>query len=268
MKIANLTMYDLPEVTAVTDAWWDGIARALTKAGVEDVPQKLTRDLDMDTVWRSPDLLLSQTCGYPYTHDYKDVLRLVATPVYNCDGCDGPGYCSMIMVREADPASGLDDLRGQRAAINSETSQSGYSALRAVVAPFAQDGSFFSQVIASGGHANSLAMVAGGEADVCATDSVTYAMLARHKPAAIAGLRALGRSPMAPGLPYVTRAQASDDLVARLRDALFAVLDDPGLAAVRADLFIAGMQVLPDQAYQRIIDIKTRAEDLGYPRVA
>ncbi len=64
---ASLPMYDFPEVSAATDAWWSGVASALRRAGLDAVPEALTRDPDVD-VWNSQELLLSQTCGYTLTH--------------------------------------------------------------------------------------------------------------------------------------------------------------------------------------------------------
>lgn len=268
MSLASLGMYDLPEVTDATDAWWAGLARALEREGVADVPTRLTRDRTAHAVWRAPDLLLSQTCGYPLTHEFSGRLRVVATPCYDCAGCDGPNYRSLIVVREDDAARTLADLRGRVAAVNALDSQSGYSALRAEVAPLATSGRFFAQVTISGGHAASLALVASGTADVCAVDCVTHAMLSRHRPAAVAGLRVLGRTVAAPGLPYVTRADAGDDLVARVRAALMAALADPSLAATRATLLIAGARVLPEDGYSRIVEIERGAQAHGYAQVA
>lgn len=268
MGLASLPMYDLPEVTAATDAWWSGLARAMAREGIADVPDRLTRGEDLHAAWRAPDLLFSQTCGYPLTHALKGRVRAVATPAYDCPGCAGPAYCSVIVVRADDPAGSLQDLRGRSAAINNPGSQSGYSALRAAVAPLARDGRFFGGVVRSGGHAASLAMVANEEADVCAVDCVTYALLARHRPAAVEGLRVLTRSAVAPGLPYVTRAAADGDLLARLRGALFAALEDPALTSARETVYLAGAEVLPEAAYERILELEREAEARGYDRVA
>jgi ABC-type phosphate/phosphonate transport system substrate-binding protein len=268
LAIANLAMYDLPEVAAANDAFWAGMARALTREGLEGAPTVLTRGVDLSELWRSPELLFSQTCGYPLVHAFKNALKPVATPVYDAAGCEGPNYVSLIVVRSGDSLRGLADLRGRTAAVNYATSQSGYSALRASVADLARDGRFFGRVVESGGHPNSLALVAAGEADVCATDCVTHALLARHRPEALAGLRVLARSPAVPGLPYVTRATASDELVARLRAALFAAFEDPDLATAREALLLAGAEVLPISAYRPILEMEARAQALGYAEVA
>ncbi|HEY5598605.1 MAG TPA: PhnD/SsuA/transferrin family substrate-binding protein [Kiloniellales bacterium] len=268
MSVASLPMYDLPEVAAATDAWWAGIARALRREGIEDVPDGLRRDRDLTRPWRAPDLLFSQTCGYPLTHEFAGKLCVVSTPCFDCAGCEGPRYRSLLIVREDDPAIGLGDLRGRIAAVNAPHSQSGYSALRASVAPLARSGRFFSEIVMSGGHADSLALVAGGKADLCAVDCVTHALLARYRPAAVANLRALGATVDAPGLPYVTRADASDERLRRLRAGLFAALADPSVAAAREALLIAGAEVLPAAAYDRIVDIEDESRARGYARLA
>ena len=268
MSIANLPMYDLPEVTAANDAFWQAMARALEREGLTGVPRELTRGVDLGEIWRDPDFLFGQTCGYPLMNAFEGEMKVIATPVYDAPGCEGSDYCSHIVVRADDPARDLADLRGRSAAITHTASQSGYSALRATVAHLAHQGRFFRKVVESGGHPNSLALVAAGEADVCATDSVTHALLARHRPEALEGLRVLTRSPAAPGLPYVTCAGADDDRLACLRRALFAALEDPGLASARAALLIAGAEVLPETAYQRIVELEQQAEELGYAQVA
>lgn len=268
MSVASLAMYDLPDVTAATDAWWAGLAQAMRRAGIKEVPDELRRDNDVKPAWLAPDLLFSQTCGYPLMHEFAGKLRVVATPCFDCPGCEGPRYCSLVIVRADEAASTLDDLRGRVAATNGPESQSGYSALRGTVAPLARSGRFFSEVVISGGHANSLALVAEGKADVCAVDCVTHALLSRHQPGAVRDLRVLGTTVDAPGLPYVTRPSASDDLLQRLRAALFAALDDPDLAAARETLLIAGAEVLPEDAYDRIIEIENDSKAHGYARLA
>lgn len=268
MSVASLPMYDLPEAAAATDAWWAGLARAFAREGLRDVPDRLTRGGDHAELWRAPDLLFSQACGYPLTHAFRHDLCLVATPAYGVPGCNGPEYRSFVMVRKDDPAERIAGLRGRIAAFNAPDSQSGYSALRAAVATVSGGGAFFARTAISGSHAESLAMVARGEADVCAVDCVTYALLARYRPRAVDGLRCLAEGPCAPGLPYVTRAGLDQDSLARLRAGLFAALDDPALAGPRAALFIEGAEVLPATAYARILEIESTARNLGYPELA
>src|SRR3546814_17315154 len=98
---------------------------------------------DLAALWTAPDLLFSQTCGYPLTHALAGRVTLVATPIYDCPGCDGGRYRSEILVRADDAAGQLADLKGRRAAVNAAASQSGCHALRHAAMDPADEGPFF-----------------------------------------------------------------------------------------------------------------------------
>ena len=262
--LASLPMYDLPALREQTDGWWAGLARALRAEGLQDVPDRLTRGGELAALWQAPDLLFSQTCGYPLTHALKGRVTLLATPVYDCPGCRGGHYHSEILVRDDSGFRRLEDLRGTRAVVNEPGSQSGYNALRAVVAPLAGGRRFFASVERSGGHVHSMAAVAGGSADVCAVDTVTYRLLAKAQPEAVAGLRRLMASPSAPALPYITRLHIPSSDLERLRGGLRRAFDDPALRDLRSALLLADVVVMPVAAYGRIVDMETEAEALGY----
>lgn len=260
-------MYDLPPLRSATDAWWNGLASAFSKAGVPDVPASLTRGRDLVEAACAPDMLFDQTCGYPLTHGLKGKVTLLATPQYDCPEASGSAYCSLLLVRDDDPAQELADLRCRPVAINGYDSQSGFSTLRASLAPLAQNGRFAGDVLVSGGHGPSMAMVQDGRADLCAVDCVTYRLWEASEPASVAGLRILGTTPAAPNLPYITRKDAAPDLIARLREGLFEALADPALASARQALMLKGAEVLPLAAYDRILEIEEQAIALGYPTI-
>jgi ABC-type phosphate/phosphonate transport system substrate-binding protein len=268
MSVVSLPMYDLPEVRPALDAWWAGLAHHLAREGVSDVPAALPHGAPPDASWSRPDLLLSQCCGYDLRNGYTGALRVLATPCYGAPGCVGPAYASIVVVAADAPARSLDDLRGGVCAINGWTSHSGMNALRALIAPRSRGGRFFARIAVSGSHRASLAMVARGEADVAAIDCVVHALLARHRPGALTGTRPLGRTPKAPAPPFVTSASAGDATVERLRAALFRAFDDASLEAARANLLLAGIEVLPRAAYARIRAFERLAARRGYPVLA
>jgi ABC-type phosphate/phosphonate transport system substrate-binding protein len=261
-RLASLPMYDLVELRPATDRLWASLSRELRQCGLE-APPVLSRDVDLEPHWLDPRLLLSQTCGYPLTHALSGRVTVVATPHYRAPGCQGPRYRSAIVVPASSPLvdlDGLPALRGRTAVINQETSHSGCNALAHLIAGLdARPGPFFARVKRSGGHAASLAMVARGEAEVAAIDCVTHALLARHRPSALAGTRVLGFTADAPGLPLITRGEAPAGEVAALRAGLERVLADPELATVRDELLLEGLSILPGPAYDEILSLEAQA---------
>jgi ABC-type phosphate/phosphonate transport system substrate-binding protein len=248
--IAALQMYDWPEVRTATDLWWKAIADCLA------IDMPLSRPSDFTAPWTRDDLIFAQTCGYPFTHALKGRVKLVATPQYAADGCDGPRYCSLVFARAQKP---LASFRGSTAAVNTPDSMSGMLALKLVFAPLAEAGRFFAGAVETGGHLASLAAVQAGDADVCAIDCVCVAMARRYRPAALEGLVEIARSPAVPGLPWITRAGD----VEVIRAALSKAFADPQLAGVREALLLSGMSDLPVSAYDRITDLEAAMESSG-----
>ena len=264
MLAASLPMYDLPEVRPALDALWQGVAACLMREGIRDVPRALIYDQPPAKLWRDPALFLSQCCGYDLVNRHAGRLRPVATPHYSAPGCNGCQYVSLVVVGECASGNRLEDFRGTVCAINGRESHSGMSVLRALIAPSSEGGRFFSVVKVSGTHRDSLAMVARGEAALAAIDCVTHALLARHRPAAVTGVRVLCRTAAAPAVPYVVRAEASDEVVERLRSALFEAFSAPDLRAARDDLLLGAIEFVPTSAYQRIAALQAFAARHGY----
>ncbi len=248
----SLPMYDWPEVRQATDAWGQGVMRHLGRAS-----DALDRNPDYFSGWRRGDLIFSQTCGYPFTHEFRGKLIYAATPHYAVAGCEGPNYCSFVFAREHRP---LAAFRGERAAVNNPDSMSGMLAMKLVFAPHAKDGRFFSEAIETGGHIQSMITVRDGKADICTIDSVCVAMAKRYRPDYLEGLVEIARSPMVPGLPYVT-APGTDP--AELRLALDKAFADPELAFAREALFLKDHSILAVSAYDRILTLERQMEQSG-----
>jgi ABC-type phosphate/phosphonate transport system substrate-binding protein len=268
MSVAGLPMYDLPELRWAHDAWWQALARAFRAAGVADLPPALDRSLGHHELWGRRDLLLGQACGYPLTHEFADRLALVATPCYAAPGCSGASYRSWILVRDDSGTFRLEQLAGGRAAINDRASQSGCNALKALVAPLAKGRRFFASVIVVGSHVESVAAVRDGRADVAAVDCVTYALLARHRPAALFGTRIIAAGATTPALPYVTAAGTDAGTLGRMKAAFRAALADRAAMAAREALLIANVELLPLAAYDAILEQERAAAALGYAELA
>jgi len=265
--IAALPMYDFPELQVAHDALWSAVAERLAAEGVVDVPVRLTRDLECRAVWRHPDLLFGQACEYPIAKSFGEYLKIVATPRYSAPGCVGLLYKSAVVVRAADPAESLAEMRGRRCAVNEPDSNSGMNLLRAALAPLAYGGRFFGSVAVSGSHRRSIELIAGGDADVAAIDCVTFAHLQSIDPALTQQVRVLSWTPPSPCLPFVTARSTSERTLARLRAALAAVFADAELVPVRRQLLLEGIDLAPDVTLSRVLKLERVATDLRYQQI-
>lgn len=265
--IAALPMYDPPALQAANDALWTAIAAGLRRRGV-DAPDRLTRGPDLDAIWRSPDLLLAQACGYPLVGRLDGQVQLVATPRYRAPGCSGALHRAAIVVAADSRFDSLAMLQGRRCAINSRDSNTGMNLLRARIAPLADQGRFFGAVSTTGSHAASLLAVVRGDADVAAIDAVTLALLTDTDPALTEPVRILDWSDASPGLPLITAATTPPARLAALRDALDAVAADPDLAAVRTALRLEGFSRLAREDYEPVAAFERDARRHGVHALA
>ncbi|WP_458022457.1 phosphate/phosphite/phosphonate ABC transporter substrate-binding protein [Kosakonia sp. BK9b] len=214
-------MYDLhrPDTVALLGALQELLAaRGLAAEAIFPVD-------DLDSHWQQPDVLLSQTCGYPLA------TRLMAVQPLGCfhylaTGCEGHLYRSLLVARQADSGKALADFRHRRAVCNSPDSQSGYNVLRYMTAMLPGEGRFFSHLLFSGSHRQSLVALGQQQADIAAIDCVTYALLQRHQPALLAGLTVIAQSPLAPGLPLITAQGTNAETRALVQAALQQLVSD------------------------------------------
>ena len=269
MRLSNIAMYTgQAPLVAATDALWVYIRDRLRTAAIADVPETLEKGITHDEAWVQPGLLLAQTCGFPYVKHLRGKVQLVATPVYELPGCDGPSMRSFIVVRRDSPAGTLADLRGQTAAINDPGSNSGANLFRAAIAPLAENGHFFGHFIETGGHLRSIDAVTAGRADVAAIDCITFGNAKRFDPGRIAGVRILEETVSGPGLPFITGSETSPEELLLLRQILADVASEPMLADVRNTLSLRRFEVLGDADYEPLAELERQAITLGYPVIA
>jgi len=260
-----LPMYNVtPALGRVWQAVLHAIADTLRRQGWQE-PMELVEPAELMDFWRAPDLLLSQTCGYPLVTELRKDVRVLAVAEFDLPGCEGPMYRSAILVPELG-ARAVEELRGKVAAMNQPRSHSGMNALRHAIAPHALGGRFFSDVVASGGHLASMRMLQDGRADVAAIDCVTLGLACRHAPESVAGLRQLQYTQAAPGLPLIGSRRLTDAQAAHIRQVL---LDLPRAAPeLLAPLAIRRFSTVGLADYQQITLQQQAAIEWGYPVLA
>lgn len=241
--IAALPMYDLPHLAAAHDRLWAGIRDRLRAAG-QAAPDALSRaDEDLWSIWTAPDLVLAQTCGFPFRARLHDRVVLVGTPDYGVPDCPPGHYCSVLVARADDGRNWPDGFRAARLAFNDDLSQSGWAAPANEAAAL---GLRLRPGPRTGAHRLSIRAVAEGRADLAAIDAVTWALLAPVE-AAAAGLRVVGRTRPTPGLPYIAAAGADpaaafaavSEAIAALPAADRAALHLRGIVAIASGDYLA-----------------------------
>ncbi|QXT40650.1 phosphate/phosphite/phosphonate ABC transporter substrate-binding protein [Gymnodinialimonas ceratoperidinii] len=238
--IASLMMYQRPELAAAHDRLWSAIRDRLRADGIP-APKSLSQDAEEFSVWRDPELVLSQTCGMPYRLWLHGQVSLVGTPDYGLDACPPGHYRSALVVRADDPREQVTDFANARFAYNQTFSQSGFAA------PFwhlHDHGFFFQDRLHTGAHLASARAVADGTADIASLDAVTWRNIERFDPFA-PRLRVLAWTAPTPGLPLIT--SASNDAPAITR-AVHAAIDD--LSQEDKDLLgLKGLVSIPKENY-------------------
>ena len=236
--IVSLPMYDLDEIRPAVDELWHDLRDRLRSAGGVDPPDELRwgGDLYVDH-WLHPQLLLSQSCGWPIVDRLAGRVAVIGAFTYAGVSTADAHYRSVLVVRANDAEA---PLAGRRVAVNGYDSLSGWVSLRAVVDPIGP-------VLVTGAHARSVEALQREEADLACIDGVTWVLLQRYRPAAVAGLAVVGHGPEIPCLPLIT---ATPGAVGALR----AVLAD-----VRRDaLLIDGFRPLDARDYEpvrRVADV-------------
>ena len=270
LSTASLAMYDFSApLRAAHDHLWAALRGPMAEAGFAS-PDGLDRSRDYHDYWLDPGLGLAQACGFPYLKLLRGKVRLVATPIYEFALGKGKGgdRASVIVVRSSDGLGSIEELRGRRFAINDRLSNSGMNLPRALFAPLARDGRFFSEIVVTGGHLASLEAVRRNQADSASIDSVTYGLVGRHHPDMLEGLTVLALTPYGPGLPMITSLATPDDAIDALRAGLQSVVNEPAYAGIRDNLGLSGFAVLDDGDYLALADLERQAIDQAYPEIA
>jgi ABC-type phosphate/phosphonate transport system substrate-binding protein len=241
--IANLMMYQRPQLVDAHNRYWQLIRKNLKDAGV-DSPEHLSQDAEEFYVWKHPDLVLSQTCGMPYRTWLHDKVELVGTPDFGVKDSPPGYYRSALIVRADDPREDISEFQGGIFAYNQTFSQSGYAAPYFHLEP---KGFWFEKRHQTEQHLLSAKAVAEGRADIASLDAVSWRLMVQYESFADR-LRVLEWTKPTPGLPLITacgqNAQAIFDAVEKAIDQLRDI--------DKEDLGLKGIVKIPKDHYLAI----------------
>jgi ABC-type phosphate/phosphonate transport system substrate-binding protein len=261
-------MYNLPEMRAVNARFWEALRGLLLEGGLREVPEYLSFERPPVPDWIGPEVLFSQTCGYPLETVFSGQAVRLGTPCYSAPGCDGPTHCGFFVVSAESKAQELCGLRGGTFLFNHRHSNSGMNLPRRRLAEIAAGRPLFARVIETGSQPGNLDRIARGEADATAVDCVTYAFWCRYRREMARHVRVLAQTPPSPAIPFVTSVAIPAPPVEILRAALHVIATEARYAVVRHDLMLDDIRDVPAAAYRGLLDYEREAAELGYPELA
>ena len=264
----SLPMYNLPEMRPVNLRFWEALRELLGEAGLRDLPQNLSFERPPVPERIGPEVLFSQTCGYPLETIFQGQAIRLGTPCYNAPGCDGPMHCGFFILPVGSGARTLRNLAGGVFLLNHRHSNSGMNLPRRALADIAGGRPLFARVVETGSQPGNLDRIALGDGDATAVDCVTYAFWCRYRPELASKVRVLARTPSSPAIPFVTSIATPAATVAILRAALRRLVHEERYRVVREGLMLADIVDVPEARYRALLDYEREAAALGYPAVA
>lgn len=241
--IANLMMYQRPQLVEAHSKYWALIRKHLSRAGI-DSPETLSQDAEEFFVWNHPELILSQTCGMPYRTSLHGKVQLIGTPDYGVQGCPAGYYRSAIIVRADDARTTISAFKGAVFAYNQTFSQSGYAAPFWHLSP---EGCWFEHRLHTQQHLESARAVSTKSADIASIDAVTWRNIETYEHFA-SELRVLEWTIPTPGLPLITALGQDADLICAAVKHAIDELDDQS----RFLLGIKGIVKIPSEEYLKV----------------
>lgn len=202
--IAVLSMYDWPETEQVLDQFWALISKALLARGLP-APAHLTHTDEPYPLWRSDNLCIGQTCGWPYATKLRDLVHVFGRFDFGLPGCPPGCYNSVIVSSSNTGGFDLNTVaNAQTIAINGDDSQSGFHVFAELSEKTADQLIAEEKRLITGAHRESIKAVAMGEAEIAAIDAVAYELAKIHDPEIVGKTHEIGRSKPMPGLPLIT----------------------------------------------------------------
>lgn len=250
-------MYVAPaEVRQANEQWLTRVCRIL------GVGRERAEWPGLDSLWLAPQLLLTQTCGYPLMTRLRGRVKIIGRPAYELPYATAGNHRSLLLARVGDGRVSLADYSGSRGVINDDTSNTGMNLLRQRLLALRSGDRFFASVGRSGGHQQSLRWLREGRADLAAVDSVTFAYLSRFAAQEVLGLKVVAVSAQSPCLPYIGSVNLSEQQQVGVREAMNQALQDlPQVGAV-----LGVERVLPATAadYEVLLHYEREAVDTGF----
>jgi len=256
-------------VPAAARAWQALFERVFADAGVHVRMIAHGWPEPIAALWREPGLCCDFMCGWPFAR--SGAMQPIAAPVPSPPRYAGlPRYCSEFVAREASGWRTLEESFGHRFGWMAADSQSGFNAPRAHLARHVRDDrpALYAEVRGPlGSPMKALEALRSSEVDVIALDSFLLDLLRHHDPARLAGLRTVATTPWTP-IPLLVAAPAIDPaIVARLRERLVTLHDEPEYRRLLAEVVLERFAAPNANAYGELESLARFAVERGYEAI-
>lgn len=206
-KLAALPWYDFPSTRRSLDAVWRETRSLLGARGIGQIPVALNHEAPYTEFFSYPQLVLSQCCGLDLFQPLASNVVPFAAPVITAFDVSPGKYFSHIVARSS------ANLHTPHVIINNRFSHSGHTTVKIWLEVH---GKSHYTVSESGSHAQSLAALREGRADIAAIDALSWLHLDTT------GLEILDSSEPAPAPPFIMGKHSiipAEELAAALSEA-------------------------------------------------
>jgi phosphonate transport system substrate-binding protein len=258
---------------------YDSIAEYLSKKTGKkiEVVSGLTYS-EADKALAEGEITLGAVCGLPYVHKTNEY-ELLAVPVMATEAGrweDAPGYAkvpgkyySYTIVRKDSKIKSWQDLRAKTYAFNDMGSNSGYNMPRRKLVSIGEKSwSYFSKVVVSGSHEESIRLVSEGLVDASSVDSLVLDYDRANSDAYANNVRiieVLGKDVGGLGAPPIVISKKADlSLKKPIQDALVSMHKDPEGKKILERALLKEFVVGEDKNFDDIRKWEQEAKDAGF----
>jgi ABC-type phosphate/phosphonate transport system substrate-binding protein len=255
--VASSRMYNLtPDIRSLWDGFFGWLAH---RSGVALSIIAHAAPAPLSELWERPDLGAVFMCGFPFASAARERRPVpLAAPVAKADWSrGGPLYESHVAVSAASPFHSLEDLRGRRIGWTARDSQSGYHAVRALIASaFGEEARLFFGATAGPFFTpmGIIEAIADGRIAAGPLDAYAFDLLSRHAPDVVERLRIVATTASTPAPLLIASRQADVAHVEALRTALTGASGDPAARPHLDALGLSSFAAVEENAYDVLVD--------------
>ncbi len=225
--------------------------------------------------WREREYLLDSgqaqmgfVCGLQYVQKVdieNQALELLAAPVMKPDRyLDKPIYFSDVVVHRDSHFQSMSDLRGGSWACNEPTSHSGCNLIRYHLAVQGESANFFQEIVESGSHQDSLAMLFDGKIDATAIDSTVLELELRLRPELSQQIRIIETLGPSPTPPSVISAKVQREVIVAIKQCLLTMHTEHEGISILDSVSLARFEQVSDKDYDLIRSMEKEARRIRF----